>query len=123
YAGTNPRHPLVNGGPARARVARKCWTVATEPHEHGRFSGFDPRHLHHSAPANAGADSCARSKIHSVPARTLTRAPRAGSPIVPTSRLCRPFDWTAGAVRDSWTASRHNPSWSPTGEIGRDSDR
>jgi hypothetical protein len=47
---------------------------------YGRFGGFDPRHLHHSAPANAGADSYARLNRHPVPARTLTRAPRAGSP-------------------------------------------
>ena len=50
YAGTNPWPTLVHGGPARSRVARKRWALATEPHEHGAFSGFDSRHLHMALP-------------------------------------------------------------------------
>jgi hypothetical protein len=45
------------------------------------------------------------------------------TPIVPTSRLCRPDDWIALPARDSPSACRHNPPWSSSGEIGRDCDR
>ena len=42
---------------------------------------------------------------------------------MPTSRLCRPCGRIARPTRDSSSASRHNPSSSSSGDIGRESDR